>query len=140
MQVMRELPLKSVTFGHGSLQKWLVEGEVDFLEIFCGGQCVTMAAQEIGARAGEGLDKETVSYGRSWPLEDPETRWKAAWLITVALRPRATHTGTPCTRMCVIGANHGSPEEYGKDPLDEESLVLVDFSAQVAEHQVLTDA
>ena len=82
--------------------------------------------QAAGLIAGEGIDKYVgQAYGRAWSLEEEESRRALAWLICVGLRPWATHTGTPCTRMCALGTR--AP--------DADAEKLVELSLEIAKHQ-----
>ena len=85
------------------LQQWLVEGYVEFLEVFCGHAQITCRLAEMGIRAGEGLDNKLCAYGRYWDLSDPATIDLYSWLIANRLRPRSVHLGTPCTWLSVLG-------------------------------------
>ena len=107
------------------LQRWLGKGTVDFLEIYCGYGQLTARVSETGLVVGEGIDNRVVSYGRKWPLDEPEARSSLAWLIVEGLKPRATHTGTPCTHMCIIGKREDT----------EATPELAELSRQIAEHQ-----
>ena len=57
----------------------------------------------MGLQAADGIDLRVVSHGRAWALGNPVADAELAWLICVGLRPRATHAGTPCTDMSVLG-------------------------------------
>ena len=46
------------------LQKWVQEGYVDFLEIFCGKGRLTAKARQVGLHAGEGIDNRLIAYGQ----------------------------------------------------------------------------
>ena len=92
------------------LQKWVNTGIVDFLEIFAGYGQLTVEVRKLGLVAGEGIDKRMHSYGRPWPLEQPNASNALAWLIAEGLRPRCVHTGTPCTHLCVIGNREGKED------------------------------
>ena len=85
------------------LQQWLVEGYVEFLEVFCGHAQNTCRIAEMGTQAGEGLDKKLCAYGKYWDLSDPATIELYSWLIAIGLRPRSVHLGTPCTWLSVLG-------------------------------------
>jgi hypothetical protein len=64
----------SVRFSsHAVRQEWLGGGHVDFLEIYCGFQELTLRVREAGLTAGEGLDSRLVSYEQVWPLHDVPT-------------------------------------------------------------------
>ena len=121
-QMLHGLPEDAVCFrSEQSLRQWAAEGYVDFLEIFCGCQTLTFAVRDERCTAGDGLDRGVISYNQAWPLHDPATRRKAAWLICKGLKPRATHTGTPCTRLGVLGQGDGQAdgrqaEEGGRGP------------------------
>ena len=86
------------------IQKWLSTGTTDFLEIFCGWQQLTYRVREVGLQAADGIDLRVVSHGRAWPLGNPVVDAELAWLICFGLKPRATHSGTPCTHMSTLGA------------------------------------
>ena len=86
-----------------AVQKYLTLEFVEFLEIFCGCSQLTLRVAESGIRRGEGIDSKALAYGQTWCLDDPGAASEFAWLVVCGLRPRATHTGTPCTKMCVIG-------------------------------------
>ena len=75
--------------------------------------------------AGEGIDNQGVSYGRVWPLDDKKVQRQLAWLVCDGLRPRSTHTGTPCTKMCMVGGR--------TDGAETESLNRVSW--EIAVHQ-----
>ena len=75
--------------------------------------------------AGDGIDNRVVSYGRTWPLDQLEARLGLAWLICVGLQPAGTHTGTPCTHMCMLGNAQDAPETEALNKL----------SLDIAEHQ-----
>ena len=86
---------------------------------------LTIRARELGLTVGDGIDKVNHSYGKNWALEKKEDRRALAWLICKGLRPRGTHTGTPCTNMCLLGS--------GKDAA--ETPFLVNLSRMIAQHQ-----
>ena len=92
------------------IQKWLSTGTTDFLEIFCGWQQLTYRVREVGLQAADGIDLRVVSHGRAWPLGNPVVDAELAWLICFGLRPRATHSGTPCTHMSTLGARDQAQE------------------------------
>ena len=98
---------------------------MDFLEIYCGFAELTVRVREASWTAGEGIDNQVVSYGRVWPLEDPGVQRLLAWLVCEGLRPRATHTGTPCTKMCMVGPRQDAAE----------TAVLNQVSWEIAMHQ-----
>ena len=107
------------------LQKWVRKDRVDFLEVYSGTGNLTSAINRLGLKAAEGLDSKVVAYNRYWDLSDKSMVVDFAWLVCVALRPRATHTGTPCTHQCLLGQ---------KDPSTQDQR-LYDLSLVLAEHQ-----
>lgn len=72
------------------LQKWVHSGTMDFLKILAGHGQLSKAKMKVG----EGIDKQTPSYGRQWSPEEPESRRTLALPIAEGLRPRGMHTGT----------------------------------------------
>ena len=111
---------------HAVLQKYLGLGYVDFLEIYCGYGMLTLMISEAGVRAGEGIDNKTLAYGQVWQLDEPETKKEFAWLMVFGLKPRATHTGTPCTNMCILGKRQGG----------STTNALVKLTGDIGRHQV----
>ena len=107
------------------LQKWVKKSRIDFLEVYSGKGSLTSAVKETGLKVGEGLDAKVIAYNRYWDLADKDMVVDFAWLVCVALRPKATHTGTPCTHQCVLGQ---------KDPSAQDQR-LYDLSLILAEHQ-----
>ena len=93
------------------LQKWVCKKRVDFLEVYSGTGNLTSAINRLGLKAAEGLDSKVVAYNRSWDLSDQGMISDSAWLVCVALRPRATHTGTPCTHQCLLGQKDPSAQD-----------------------------
>jgi hypothetical protein len=88
---------KSVTFSAScDLQKWIVNGTVDFVEVFCGTRGLTFAVRNIGLEAGEGFDRQLATYGRRWDIEDSADQYLLYWMISSGLRPYAIHIATPC--------------------------------------------
>ena len=79
----------------------------------------------MGLRAGEGVDSRLIAYGQKWPLEEKDVQRKLAWLVCEGLRPLATHSGTPCTHMCLLGNKRDA----------EETPELFRISRQILEHQ-----
>jgi hypothetical protein len=125
IHAVRRTHAANVTFATGELRrKWIAEGKVDFLELYCGCQELTFRIREAGLIAGDGIDSRVMSYDQTWPLDDATTRMQLAWLIVFALEPLVIHTGTPCTNMCVLGSQD-----------TDKALVLVKFTALVADHQ-----
>ena len=98
---------------------------MDFLEIYCGFAELTTQVRRAGWTAGEGIDNTVVSYGRVWPLEDEDTQRQLAWLVCEGLKPRATHTGTPCTKMCMVGGRTDGTD----------TALLNQMSWEIAMHQ-----
>ena len=111
---------------HSAVQKYLTLEFVEFLEIFCGYGQLTLRVAESGIRCGEGIDSKALAYGQTWCLDDAGTASEFAWLVVFGLRPRATHTGTPCTKMCIIGQR-----DY-----PEFTKRLVNLACMAGEHQL----
>jgi hypothetical protein len=107
------------------MQKWLSSGDTDFLEIYCGWQQLTYRVREVGLQAADGIDLRVVSHGRTWALGNPVADAELAWLICIGLKPRATHAGTPCTEMSVLG----------KQQLSKESEAHVILTLEIMDHQ-----
>ena len=84
-----------------------------------------MAVSRAGCWAGEGLDQDSYAYGKVWKLHVASEQKQCAWIVTVGLKPRAAHIGTPCTRLCRIGQREA----------DQECLSLIDLTEKVCEHQ-----
>ena len=121
-------PAVLVTFeGDECRRRWLAEGRVDFLEVFCGFQELTFRVRECGLNASDGIDNKVVSMGQVWPLEVEEVRKQCAWLIVKALQPLCVHSGTPCTHMSMIGKQ--DHETHANSPM------LVQFAIAICEHQ-----
>ena len=95
------------------------------MEVSSGIRNLTSAVSHAGLKAAEGLDSEVMAYNRYWDLSDKDMIVDFAGLVCVALRPRATHTGTPCTHQCLLGR---------KDPSSQDQR-LYDLSLILAEHQ-----
>ena len=111
--------------GKTELQKWLVLGQVDFAEVFRGFGEATIRVREAGCSASEGFDKYAITYERCWHLDVHRDQSDCAWLLVYALRPKITHCGTPCTKMCKIG-----PRE-----VDRATEAQNEFTWQIADHQ-----
>ena len=121
-------PAVLVTFeGDECRRRWLAEGRVDFLEVFCGFQELTFRVRECGLIASDGIDNKVVSMGQVWPLEVEEVRKQCAWLIVKALQPLCVHSGTPCTHMSRIGKQ--DHETHSHSPM------LVQFTIAICEYQ-----
>eukprot|EP00974_Lingulodinium_polyedra_P075208 7287051-Lingulodinium_polyedra.AAC.1 len=69
-----------------------------------------MAVSRAGFRTGDGLDRDSYAYGKVWKLHVLAEQKQCAWVIAVGLRPKATHVGTPCTRLCRIGRREPDQE------------------------------
>jgi hypothetical protein len=104
------------------MQKWLSTGNTDFLEIFCGWQQLTYRVREVGLQAADGIDLRVVSHGRAWALGNPVADAELAWLICHGLRPRATHAGTPCKDMSVLGTQSPTGENEANVALTLEIM------------------
>ena len=117
-------PAVAVEFEADEMQVWLVAGVVQFLEVYCGVQELTLRVREAGLSAGEGIDSRVLSYGQLWDLKDRATQLKLAWLICRSLVPLAIHAGTPCTDMSILGKRRV-----------ERSAELVELSTFIGLHQ-----
>ena len=107
------------------LQKWLMNGYVDFAELFRGYGELTIRIREAGCTASEGFDKFAVTYDRCWQLDRKTDQSDCAWLLVYSLQPKVIHLGTPCTKMCQIGAQK----------IDEATEAQNAFTAAVMAHQ-----
>jgi len=107
-----------------AFQQWYHKVRVGFLEIYCGYGELTSRVREAGMTAGDGIDSRVISYGQTWPLEEERLRAQLAWLVVYGLRPHATHTGTPCTHMCVVGQRQDAEHT---DALNEISREIALF-------------
>ena len=76
---VRARPEEAARWCEGALQQWLMEGYVEFLEVFSGYAELTFQVGKAGMRAGEGLDNAFPAYGRPWPLNDPRTKTCASF-------------------------------------------------------------
>ncbi len=77
------------------LQRWIQNGVVDFVEVFCGSRGLTFAVQKHGMTAGEGFDRTLSTYGRSWNINTKRDQYLLYWMILKGLRPYAVHFATP---------------------------------------------
>jgi len=113
---------RSCNFGTpAELQKWIQDGFVDFVEIFCGDRGITFAVQKSGMIAAEGFDRKLVSYGKSWDIQDSYEQYLIYWMIAKGLKPYAVHIATPCL---------GSSMESGLD-----TMICIQVTQDICEHQ-----
>ena len=54
-----------------------------------------MAVSRAGCRVGEGLDRDSYAYGKVWRLHVASEQKQCVWIVTVGLKPKAAHIGTP---------------------------------------------
>ena len=59
----------------------LEQKPVDFLEIFRGYGELTVRVHEAGCSVADGIDRNAVTYGRTWHLDKPEDQSDLAWII-----------------------------------------------------------
>ena len=85
----------------------------------------TIRVREAGCTASDGFDKYAITYERCWHLDQPRDQADCAWLLVYCLRPKVTHCGTPCTKMCQIG-----PRD-----IDAATEAQNNFSWMVCTHQ-----
>jgi hypothetical protein len=123
---IRDRPERCVRFKEEALRQRLRTGHVDFLEIFCGSRGLTFAVSGEGLTVGEGLDMPSESYGKAWHLDRDEVWAQVRWMSAEGLRPRAIHSGLPCTKLSRIGY---------RDERDPDTVRYVELTIEVMEHQ-----
>jgi hypothetical protein len=115
---------KSCTFSTPSeLQKWIQNGVVDFVEIFCGDRGITFAVQKHGMVAAEGFDRNLVTYGKSWDIQNSREQYLIYWMIAKGLRPYAVHIATP------------RAETSTKSGMD--TMICIQVTQDICEHQAV---
>ena len=123
---MKDRPERCVRFKEEALRQRLRTGHVDCLEIFCGSRGLTFAVSGEGLTVGEGLDMPSESYGKAWHLDRDEVWAQVRWMSAEGLRPRAIHSGLPCTKLSRIGY---------RDERDPDAVRYVELTIEVMEHQ-----
>ena len=84
---------------------------------------------KAGLTAAEGFDCKFITYERSWHLDQEGDQADLAWLLVYVLKPKVIHLGTPCTKMCRIGARQ----------IDNRMEKQNEFSAKCLLHQEATN-
>ena len=62
-----------------------------------------MRVHVAGCSVADGIERNAITYGRTWHLDTPEDQSDLAWIIIHVLKPKMIHLGTPCTKQCQIG-------------------------------------
>ena len=107
--------MKQVCSRRGQSTSWKCKG---FGEL-------TARVHEAGLRVGEGIDRNNVTYGRTWHLDRIEDQADLAWMIVHVLKPKIVHLATPCTKQCVMGSRK----------IDEATKAMNDFPRAVCLYQ-----
>jgi hypothetical protein len=122
------LPEECVNFVSDEIQQYLTGTPVDFLEIFMGEGAITIGCNNIGLRSAEGIDRSKMAYGRAWNIQSATEVAAVFWIISKGLKPRAIHSGTPCTELGTLGNGLSSIE----------CEICVQLTIDVSEHQRIT--
>jgi hypothetical protein len=89
---------------------------------------ITIGCNNIGLRSAEGIDRSKMAYGRAWNIQSATEVAAVFWIISKGLKPRAIHSGTPCTELGTLGNGLSSIE----------CEICVQLTIDVSEHQRIT--